>query len=214
MSFFKDFKEDLSQAVSELLPEEHTEELEEVEMVDTISEEDGTNVESIFSVIPEENVTEPDEFSIEEPIEEEIMEEDFNIEEGMQEESMKVELPLEELPIEVEQDSVEEYAIVEDNIEKIHVEKEDKTMNKEQMSNYVDGPATDENSIITEGMTINGDITSRGSMDVIGCIIGNIELKGKLNISGVIQGNSKAAEIFADSAKITGEIVSEGPVKV
>ncbi|MDD3413584.1 MAG: polymer-forming cytoskeletal protein [Lachnospiraceae bacterium] len=219
MSFFKDFKEDLSQAVSELLPEEHTEGFEEVEMVDTITEKDSTNAESIFTEAPEEITMDKEEFSIEEPMEEEIIEEDIKIEEMVHEESAQEEVPQEELPIEAfpietEQEFVEEYAILEEQIEKIHVEKEDKTMNKEQMSNLGDGPATDENSIITEGMTINGDITSKGSMDVVGCIIGNIELKGKLNISGVIHGNSKAAEIFADSAKITGEIVSEGPVKV
>ncbi len=37
---------------------------------------------------------------------------------------------------------------------------------------------------------------------------------GKLNITGSIQGNSKAAEIYAENAKITGEVNSQGSVKI
>ncbi len=74
--------------------------------------------------------------------------------------------------------------------------------------------AVDETAVITAGMTINGDMVSEGSVEVIGNIIGNIEILGKLNITGSIQGNSKAAEVYAENAKITGEIVSEGSVKI
>lgn len=76
------------------------------------------------------------------------------------------------------------------------------------------GVASDETAVITGGMIITGDITSEGSVDVIGCINGNIDILGKLNVTGSIQGNSKAAEIFCDNAQITGEIVSEGSVKI
>lgn len=72
----------------------------------------------------------------------------------------------------------------------------------------------DETAVITAGMTITGDVMSEGSMDIIGCVNGNIDLFGKLNISGYVNGNSHAAEIFADSAKINGEVVSEGAVKI
>lgn len=74
--------------------------------------------------------------------------------------------------------------------------------------------AVDETAVITAGMTINGDIISEGSMEVIGTIVGNIDILGKLNITGAVQGNSKAAEIYCESAKITGEIASEGSVKI
>ena len=77
-----------------------------------------------------------------------------------------------------------------------------------------DGPATDESSVITGGMSINGNITSEGSLDVLGTVDGNIVIKGKLTVSGNIKGDSKASEIFADSAKITGQVVSTGSVKV
>jgi cytoskeletal protein CcmA (bactofilin family) len=79
--------------------------------------------------------------------------------------------------------------------------------------NYTNRVAN-ETAIITEGMTITGDINSRGSMDVEGAINGNIELLGKLNITGHINGNSSAAEIIADGAKINGEINSEGAVTI
>ena len=74
--------------------------------------------------------------------------------------------------------------------------------------------AIDETAIITGGMTITGDIVSQGSIDVVGTVNGNIDILGKLNITGHINGNSKAAEIYAESAKINGEVVSEGAVKV
>lgn len=74
--------------------------------------------------------------------------------------------------------------------------------------------AADETSVITEGMTITGDINTEGSIDVIGTVNGNIDAFGKLNITGHVNGNSKASEIYAESAKINGEVVSEGAVKI
>lgn len=75
-------------------------------------------------------------------------------------------------------------------------------------------PRTDEVSVITEGMTISGDITSQGSLELVGSIHGNINISGKMSVTGVIEGNSQAAEIYAESAKITGELRSMGTVKV
>ena len=61
--------------------------------------------------------------------------------------------------------------------------------------------ASDETAVITAGMVITGDVSSEGSMDLVGTINGNIDILGKLNITGYINGNSKAAEIFAEGAK-------------
>jgi cytoskeletal protein CcmA (bactofilin family) len=83
-----------------------------------------------------------------------------------------------------------------------------------QLPELEDGPEADESGSVTAGMTISGDITSEGSLEVIGCVKGNINVRGKLNVSGSITGNSKASEVFADSAKITGELISKGAVKV
>lgn len=82
------------------------------------------------------------------------------------------------------------------------------------MEGLTNREAADETAVITAGMKIHGDIESEGSMDVIGTVEGNIDILGKLNITGHINGNSKAAEVYAEGAKITGEIVSDGAVKI
>lgn len=82
------------------------------------------------------------------------------------------------------------------------------------MDNYTTRVASDETSVITQGMTVTGDLATEGSIEVIGAVNGNIDALGKLNITGYVNGNSKAAEIYADGAKINGEIVSEGAVKI
>jgi len=82
------------------------------------------------------------------------------------------------------------------------------------MDSLANRELSDETAVITAGMKIHGDIESEGSMDVIGAVEGNIDILGKLNITGHINGNSKAAEVYAEGAKITGEIVSDGAVKI
>ncbi len=73
---------------------------------------------------------------------------------------------------------------------------------------------TDETGSITEGMMINGDLSTTGSLDLVGKIVGNVTCLGKLNITGEITGDSKAAEIYAEAARITGEVNSQGSVKI
>ncbi len=91
---------------------------------------------------------------------------------------------------------------------------EEEEMDMGDMELERDQVVSDETSVITEGMTITGDLSTQGSVDVIGTVNGNIDALGKLNITGHVNGNSKAAEIYAESAKINGEIVSEGAVKI
>jgi len=74
--------------------------------------------------------------------------------------------------------------------------------------------ATDEVSTIMDSMIINGNMATEGSLEIRGAVVGNVECLGKLNITGSIQGNSSAAEVFADSAKITGEVRSMGSIKI
>ncbi|MBQ4293708.1 MAG: polymer-forming cytoskeletal protein [Lachnospiraceae bacterium] len=75
-------------------------------------------------------------------------------------------------------------------------------------------PASDETTIITGGTVIHGDVESTGSLDISGSIEGNVSCRGKLTVTGSITGNSSAEEVFADSAHISGEIVSNGTVKI
>ncbi len=73
---------------------------------------------------------------------------------------------------------------------------------------------TDENAVITAGMRIDGDVTTSGSLDVIGKINGNVTANGKLNVTGALDGNLTAAEIYAENARITGEVRSSGAAKI
>lgn len=233
MSFFKDFKEDLSQAVNELMPEESAGSTQDdIQMVDTLTvdtltddeddnepsieemlnniehiniEKDAENAESVFAaekVMPEpvEEVAEVQE-EVQAVIPEvtiETIEEEPVIEEEV---PMMAEEPIrEEVPMMTEEPMIEQEVAQVFEEEKAVLEDEDRT--------------SDETGLITAGMTIKGDITTTGSLEIIGTIEGDVDVKGKLEITGSIKGNSKAADVYADSAKIVGEVVSTGPVKI
>lgn len=149
MGFFQDLREDLSQAVTELVPEE----MEDETVIDEKQAED--DLAEIEAMLKEK------------------------------EEAKKEE-----------------------------VKREEKKERKLDMNAIFNQPLSDEVSSITAGMVINGDVTSQGSLELVGAIHGNINIAGKMSITGVIEGNSQAAEIYADSAKITGEVRSLGMVKV
>lgn len=90
-------------------------------------------------------------------------------------------------------------------------------METEVMKDETTVSMADENAevgYIPEGMIITGDISTAGGVDLRGTVLGNIDIGGKLNVSGSIQGNSKAVEIFAQAAKITGDIECDNSVKV
>ncbi|WP_035794820.1 polymer-forming cytoskeletal protein [Butyrivibrio sp. WCD3002] len=73
---------------------------------------------------------------------------------------------------------------------------------------------TDETASITEGMKVVGNLETTGSLELVGKITGNVICLGKLNVTGEIEGDSKAAEIYAEAARITGEVRSQGSVKI
>ena len=77
-----------------------------------------------------------------------------------------------------------------------------------------EGTFSEETSVITEGMVINGNIESAGNLDIMGKVNGNVTVRGKLNVTGCIAGNSTAKEIYAENARIIGDINSESSVKV
>ena len=143
MGFFQDLKEDLSQAVTELVPEEN----KEAVIDEKQAEDDLAEIEAMLR-------------------------------------------------------------------EKEDSKKEEKKERKIDMNAIFNQPFSDEVSNITAGMIINGDIKSQGSLELVGAVHGNINIAGKMSITGVIEGNSQAAEVYAESAKITGEVRSLGTVKV
>ena len=143
MGFFQDLKEDLSQAVTELVPEEE----KEAVIDEKQAEDDLAEIEAMLR-------------------------------------------------------------------EKEDAKKEEKKERKIDMNAIFNQPFSDEVSNIIAGMVINGDIKSQGSLELVGAVHGNINIAGKMSITGVIEGNSQAAEVYAESAKITGEVRSLGTVKV
>jgi len=85
---------------------------------------------------------------------------------------------------------------------------------QQKMDTCANRQAIDETAIITAGMTIKGDVISEGSLNIIGSVKGNIDVWGKLAISGHTSGDIQAGEIYVEGAKISGELVSPGAVKI
>lgn len=246
MGFFSDLKEDLSQAVNELLPEDEqdiraeekaadtdmdvtdalkTEEaaLEEKETEGALEQEEHTldvDLEAMLNNMDkmdieamqmEDDSEKQDEQELEtqESDEQELDVHDMDVhdmdvqkllEKEFGEEETETTGSLKELETLLEENAVEE---------KIEEKGEAKRMEKD-----FNKAIADETSLITEKMVINGDMITEGSLNLLGIVNGNVEVRGKLNISGGIVGNSVASEIFADNAKITGEVRSDGAVKI
>lgn len=78
----------------------------------------------------------------------------------------------------------------------------------------IDSILTDDTTYITKGTTIKGNIETDGSVDVIGVVEGNISCGGKLIVGGSIIGNITAGEVYANAAKIEGEVICDGSVKI
>ena len=108
---------------------------------------------------------------------------------------------------ELESETAAAEEVVEDNASIVDIEPED---DKEDDSEAV----SDETAVITAGLVVTGDLDSVGSIDVFGTVSGNVACRGKLTVSGSITGNSKANEIFANSAQIDGDVEAKGSVKV
>lgn len=247
MGFFSDLKEDLAQAVNELVPEEGMEKLDtepDIEDADISLDEMLKNIDNYE--LPEE---------VELPKEAEVSEETGlsdkievpAVEESviLTDESMADDLRMEQILNQMlEDDSIEiednntptvadeglgaqkseeeqtetveafEIPVLEPEEKEELPEKKEINITEEKVEMEMPRVASDESAVITAGMVITGDITTEGSIDIIGTVNGNVEALGKLNITGHINGNSNAAEIYAESAKINGELVSAGAVKV
>ncbi len=216
MGFFNDLKEDLTQAVNELAEDTVEKEMQAEES--KLAEE--------VSAIEDENTVKNEEPSTEELTDleqqlKEYLEADTLSEEAdaseEDEEADETETTFDSKPDGHEDEKSENDKAIELNPKAVIAETIKKTEAGKGAERRMDNKSknvSDETAIITAGMVITGDICSEGSMDVIGSIVGNIDILGKLNITGTIQGDSKAVEIYAESAKITGEVNSESSVKI
>lgn len=243
MGFFSDLKEDLSQAVNELMPEDEpaqeegfgdiNEMLDRVDSI-VIPEMEQMEPEVSKQSFAEETVTadaaaenteetltesggESSEETMATPVEESLeMELAAELEELTGAEKPETDISLEDMleSALAANDGIAAPVYEEEEIETVK-ENQKETKGESKVAELINARmASDETSSVTAGMTINGDVVSEGSLDLIGCVNGNIDILGKLNVTGYINGNSKAAEIFADNAKVNGEIVSEGAVKI
>ncbi len=212
MGFFSELKEDLSQAVNELMPDTGDEggEMPErkaavEETADLSVEEEKARLDAALERV--DSIEVPEEAAAEERGETSPQtageSRPADTEEAFR--AAPEAVPAEEVLTEKPEETVRP-----EETEKA----EEKVKGAEKKMDVQLKSATDENALITAGMTVTGDVSSEGSMEVIGTINGNITLLGKLNVTGTITGNSKAAEVYADNAKINGEISSEGSVKI
>ena len=219
MSFFKDFKDDLSQAVNELIPEDDFEsDFDDDEMVDTLEKEDTAaeddDLEAVGDLFdsskePEEEevpIAEPESvFNMETPVEEPAEEPTYAaaFEEPAAEPEPEPE-PVYEPVYETEQETTEY-----NYFEKEETKKVDNTISTTEL-----GEATNTITVITNGTRVIGSIESEGSVEVDGIVEGNIVCNGKITVTGAVKGDTTSAEFFADSAKLEGEVKSTGTVKV
>lgn len=74
--------------------------------------------------------------------------------------------------------------------------------------------ADDETTYVTKGTTVRGDLETDGSIDIIGVIEGNVTCKGKVVVGGKVVGDIVAGELYANNARIEGNVKSYGSVKV
>lgn len=81
-----------------------------------------------------------------------------------------------------------------------------KAMNEERLNGTV--------TVITENTTITGSISSDGSLEVMGTITGDIECAGKVYIHGRVSGGITASEIYVNTPKLNGGLISEGTVRI
>ena len=237
MGFFSDLKEDLSQAVNELMPEEQLDAVmsgsEEKKASGTGEAVDSLDLSSMLDKLEESEKT----------VEKATQEKDAKVQAAPQITVPEHKTPAAE-PLQTVNKGITPTQTINKSItptqqpapeekKTIPVPEERKPVTEPvrkpdrkfgsfttYQNNQRDGKkmetqeVMDETAIVTVGMTLTGDIVSKGSLELIGTVNGNIDLLGKLNITGTIQGNSKAAEIYAEGAKITGEINSQGSVKI
>ena len=194
MSFLKEFKEDLSQAVNELVEEK----VVDKEEAEAVAIEEASEVAEEIADDEMINTIDEEEFTLD------IDELDAMLDEVAEEASEEV---VEEVVEEPSVEAIEE--VIEEPVEEVVDTVEEKFGN----DNDSDIPS-DEVAEITKGTSIVGNIESDGSVNVYGKIKGDITCKGKLMVTGRVVGTSNAREIFANNAKIEGDVHSDGTIKV
>lgn len=219
MSFFKELKEDIVQSVNELgesleesvvdtdIEKSETLEQEVQEEMDSLLKDEGL----LLDVPAEDEVpaVEPLEAdAADEELQEEELQEDVSdsgyAEPAAEEETDPLEMLEEQQLNEVEQEVSDK---MDENLTNVMPDMEDKSGDAELYN-------SEETTVITKGTTISGGIKSDTSLIVKGVIEGDVECQGKLTVTGRVAGNSTASEIYVNTPRMNGNLVSKGSVKV
>ena len=199
MGLFKEFKDDFSQAVNELVPGEMPE--REAEPNATAANTSRPTAENLVVDTIGENVD----------VESELAKLNGLLEHV--DETPKSQPVVKPTPSE---------NFAEQTIKNLQEEEQVAQMNEipavnnipEVSNTIISGEVQDETSVITASTVLTGDMQSSGSFDIQGTINGNVMCNGKIVVTGTINGNTNSSEFFADVAKVEGEIASTGTVKI
>lgn len=226
MSFFKEFKEDFSQAVNDLMPTDGAESKNDNEVVNTLDDDVDLQAEldklddiwasdenekkasdSLFVNLEEENEAQEENVSTERK--KEVLFEDKKVEqEEVKEKPHKIELKKEEKVQTKVQEELPKMDTSETNKEAVE---KAVSYSAQPVSNSYD---TSEVAVITKGMTINGDVEASGPIEIRGIVNGNVKSSGKIVVTGTLKGDANSKEFYADNAHMDGEINTEGTVKI
>lgn len=206
MGFFKEFKEDFSDAVDEIVPDQQEETVKDQNaddvMVNTL--DDDVDVDSELSKLDGLLETVAKKVDTDKTV--------SNNEENVSDKKddivgkVVVETPVTTVKSEDKKTMAAEEPRITNTVDTVNTKADFDLTNN--------GEVSDETAEITAGMTITGDLESTGSINIEGTVKGNVKCNGKLVVTGTIHGNSASSEFFADAAKVEGEVVTSGTAKV
>lgn len=221
MGFFKEFKDDLSQAVNEMLPDDGQKQADaEDQMVNTLDPEDPIMKGSSENDMINEWL---DEFS-----QNDNGEKVLNSDEKTKDTAETDKIEIDTVKSEPETIDNGEGNDMEDNVDmdvlnvlntdqKVNEDEDKETKAKDKENPKLKAASVacdDETTVITKGTTISGSISTDASLDVMGTINGDVESLGKVSITGKVLGNVSAAEVYINTDRLQGSITSEGSVKI
>lgn len=211
----KTVSEQEAEEVEETMVQEPVEEIEDTaaSQPEMVEQEEETDLE-----LDEENAGKSELEEAEEIIESnDVAEKQIKVTEPeMPEKTVKPEVVIEksEEVIEERKEPEENKMSEEKGVISINSVEEEKTGKAAEEAAYNLEDVDTETTYITKGTKLTGDLETDGSIDIIGTIEGSVSCKGKVVIGGNVTGNITAGEVYANSAKINGDIKSYGSVKV
>ena len=149
----------------------------------------------------------------EEPAEETAAPDSAAEEPAEQQEELSVEDILKAAREEEEPEPVDEELSVEDILKAAKEETPVEESQTEVRTAQIDTD-DDDVTVITKGTTINGGISSEGSLEVMGTITGDVDCLGRVSVYGTISGNVSASDVLVQTKRLEGNIKSEGAVEI